>query len=137
MATVLTERGPVEVTAGPGAEDQLWLTADDTAAVSGWTMKPEGLCRGAICVPVPGGEAQDYLRRDLINLAAFWRRMEKPLAHSRDGETWAFGEAAADRAARLKSLQAPDFSLPDLDGAPHCLSDYRGKKVLLATWASW
>ena len=30
----------------------------------------------------------------------------------------------------LTSLDAPDFSLPDLDGKMHSLSDYRGKKVL-------
>ena len=33
--------------------------------------------------------------------------------------------------------QAPAFTLPDLDGKPHSLSDYRGKKVLLVAYASW
>jgi peroxiredoxin len=37
----------------------------------------------------------------------------------------------------MLSLEAPDFTLPDVSGTPHSLSDYRGKKVLLATWASW
>ena len=32
---------------------------------------------------------------------------------------------------------APDFTLPDLDGKLHSLSDYRGKKVVLMSWASW
>ena len=32
---------------------------------------------------------------------------------------------------------APDFSLPDLAGRLHTLSDYRGKKVLLIAYASW
>jgi peroxiredoxin len=47
------------------------------------------------------------------------------------------GEAAGDRAAALRSLQAPDFTLPDLSGRMHRLSEHRGKKVLLVSWASW
>ncbi len=47
------------------------------------------------------------------------------------------GEAAADRASQLASGEAPDFTLPDLQGRLHSLSDYRGKKVLLVTYASW
>jgi thiol-disulfide isomerase/thioredoxin len=31
----------------------------------------------------------------------------------------------------------PAISLPDLDGKPHLLSDYRGRRVLLNFWASW
>lgn len=31
----------------------------------------------------------------------------------------------------------PALSLPDLDGKPHRLSDYRGHRVLLNFWASW
>jgi peroxiredoxin Q/BCP len=33
--------------------------------------------------------------------------------------------------ADLVGSKAPDFSLPDQDGKPHSLSDYRGKTVLL------
>jgi len=32
---------------------------------------------------------------------------------------------------------APDFTLPDLDGTPRKLSDYRGKVVLLNFWSTW
>jgi peroxiredoxin len=32
---------------------------------------------------------------------------------------------------------APDFSLTDLSGNPHKLSDYRGKVVIINFWASW
>ena len=137
MTVVLTERGPVEVVAGPGCEGQLWLSAQDTQAVSGWTMKPEGLCHDEICVPVPGDQADNFVRDGMVNLAAFWRHMDKPLAHSRSGDAWAFGDGAQARATSLTSLAAPDFSLPDLDGGVHSLSDFRGKKVFLATWASW
>jgi peroxiredoxin len=37
----------------------------------------------------------------------------------------------------MQSLRAPDFTLPDLEGRPHALFDYRGKKVFLVFWASW
>ena len=30
-----------------------------------------------------------------------------------------------------------DFTLPDMDGRPHNLSDYRGKWVLVNYWATW
>ena len=46
--------------------------------------------------------------------------------------------AAAAPAVELKvGDQAPDFTLPDADGTPRTLSQLRGKKVFLATWASW
>ncbi|HIA47196.1 MAG TPA: redoxin domain-containing protein [Candidatus Hydrogenedentes bacterium] len=32
---------------------------------------------------------------------------------------------------------APDFEIADRNGKMIRLSDYRGKKVLLVTWASW
>ena len=50
---------------------------------------------------------------------------------------WAFGAGAGERAQALDTLAAPDFELPDFDGKTHRLSDYRGQKVFLATWASW
>ena len=37
----------------------------------------------------------------------------------------------------LEGLAAPDFTLPDMNGVPRSLSQLRGKKVFLATWASW
>jgi hypothetical protein len=53
------------------------------------------------------------------------------------GQAWVLGQSARDRADALRSLEAPDFTLPDSGGRPHSLSEHRGKKVLLVTWASW
>ena len=137
MTIVLTQQGPVDVSADTGDDGALWLSAHDTEAVSGWSMKPDGLCRADICVPVPSAQPSEFVRDGLINLPAFWRRMNKPYAHSRNGDVWVFGEASEVRASAMDTLEAPDFSLPDLDGNFHALSDFRGHKVLLASWASW
>ena len=50
---------------------------------------------------------------------------------------WSIADAAAARRADLETLRAPDFTLPDLDGRTHRLSDHRGRKVFLVSWASW
>lgn len=39
--------------------------------------------------------------------------------------------------AAERPLPAPAFTLPDLDGKPHALADYRGKVVVLNFWATW
>ena len=63
--------------------------------------------------------------------------MGKPVLHDDAREVWMLGEDATTRSYEMLSLEAPDFALPDLDGTIHRLSDYRGKRVLLVTWASW
>jgi hypothetical protein len=135
MTVILSPLGEFEAPAG--ATEGLWLDADQAAAASGWELRPEGLCRGDVCVPVPPGKAETFVADGKVNLAAFWRHMGMPAATSADGDVWALGEGADNRATELRSLKAPDFTLPDLAGVEHSLSDYRGKKTLLATWASW
>lgn len=61
----------------------------------------------------------------------------RPVAVDREERAAYLGVSAAERAAALASLQAPDFTLPDLSGRPHSLSAQRGKKVLLVAYASW
>ena len=115
----------------------LWLSLEVVEHATGWQLKPEGLCRGEICVPIPALRAETFLRDDKINVAEFWRFMGWPAVSDNAGDAWMLGQGASARSAALESLEAPDFILPDLDGVPHKLSGERGKKVFLETWASW
>jgi hypothetical protein len=137
MITMLHEQSENVCSRGRASGEDLWIDAHEFEAATGWSLKPEGLCRGDICVPVPSGRAADYVSGDAVNAAAFWRRMGHPVVHDAVGEIWMLGTSAANRTMALQSLEAPDFALPDLAGKTGTLSEHRGEKVLLATWASW
>jgi hypothetical protein len=129
MAVVLTDRGEftIEVTNG------LCTSPADAEMVTGWTLKPEGMCRDELCVALTGDARHD----GNVDIATFWRTLGHPVTSDRLGDVWVLGTAAASRAIALSGLEAPDFTLPDLAGVPHTLSALRGKKVVLTTWASW
>lgn len=137
MATVLTDLGEFALPDAEVAGDDLWLRAGDAEAATGWAPTPEGLCKGEMCVPLPAGRERELVRGDRVNVAALWRYLGHPVARSETGSAWVLGTAARDRSAALTSLEAPDFTLPDPAGRLHSLSDFRGRKVLLVTWASW
>ncbi len=50
-----------------------------------------------------------------------------------------FGQTAEGSRQKVKvGERAPDFSVPSLDGRTTVrLSDFRGRRVLIFTWASW
>ena len=101
----------------------------------GWKLEPRGLCRGDVCVALRRNALR--VNEDGVDLAAFAELVGRPLAIDADAGAAALGTSAGERSARLASLEAADFTLPDLDGNPHALSTHRGSKVLLVAWASW
>jgi len=139
MATTVVYRAdPYVATRAAERDGDLWLGLDELEAATGWDYKPQGLCLGERCVPLPPARTAEFVAPDeSFNLTAFARYLGQPVVHDEAGEVWVFGEAPAARRDALRSLDAPDFTLPDLDGTLHSLSDYRGKKVLLLAWASW
>jgi hypothetical protein len=100
----------------------------------GWELKPEGLCRGGLCVPVRDRAA---ITADGIDLAALSSALGRPLAIDVDERAAYLGTSASERGARLAALEAPDVELPDLAGRLYALRDFRGQKVLLVAYASW
>ena len=129
MTTILTDAGAFTAE----TSHALHLKPDDVERITGWTLKPEGLCRGPVCVPLKSA----VMPEGRVDLAAFWRHLGNPVVTDEAQETWVLGTGAEDRNASLTGLMAPDITLPDLAGTPHTLSALRGKKVLLTTWASW
>jgi len=135
MTTVLTESSTTQVTGL--ADGGLWLSADDALRATGWEIKPEGFCRDEVCVPIPAGREAEFAGDGRVNVSAFWQLLGRPAVHSRPSDVWFLGEGASDRNAALSNLQAPDFTLPDLNGNLHSLSDFNKMRILLVTWASW
>ena len=129
MTKILTPTSEHDVT----THDGLWMTAADAEKVTGWTLKPEGMCRAELCVPLPA----DAVKGRDVNVEAFWKKLGGPVVANEARDVFALGAPADERNAALEGLAAPDFTLPDIDGVPRSLSQLRGRKVFLATWASW
>ena len=114
---------------------RLLLSAEALRDALGWELHEGTLCNDAMCVPLPAGSRLgDDGVFDLAEVAA---TLGRPLALDVDAGAAFLGVSADERAQTLGSLMAPDFTLPDLAGQPHTLSEYRGKKILMVAWASW
>lgn len=134
-AITVIDDGRVAQVPGAILEDRVLVDPGALEAAVGFVRKPEGLCKGDVCVPVrPGARLEVGDRIDVTSLAAV---LGRPVAVDDVAGAAFVGAAAAERADRLRLLEAPDFSLPDLDGRLHSLSEHRGSKVLLAAYASW
>ncbi len=135
--TLLTETGAVGLADVDVRGHDLWLAAAALNVATGFELKPEGLCLDDLCFPLPQGREHEFTCDGRVNMAAFWHYRGGAVTHSQAGDIWVLGEPSDEQAARIESLEAHDFTLPDASGRMHSLSDYRGRKVLLATWASW
>lgn len=129
-------------TPSPFAESHdLWVTLAELKRATGFVLKPQGVCREELCFPLPKRRRGDFLAKrgkvTWFNLSAFARLVHQPVARDAKLAAWCFGPRPEAQNAYLQSLETPNFTLPDPRGKLHSLSDFRGKKVLLITWASW
>jgi hypothetical protein len=140
--TVLSGTRPPHALAASPEGDDLWIPVDALAGVTGWELTAEGVRHGGRVVRVPDALVRrDHPttlgRQDQVNATGVAALLGQPVLRDAAHAVWCIGESAAARREALRSLEAPDFTLPDLDGRPHALRDYRGKKVFLVSWASW
>lgn len=104
------------------------------ASETGWDVKPEGACRGDICVPLPDEARRSDGTLDVVVVA---ESLGMPLVRDEEHGLWALGPASVPMGRALPTATAPDLELPDRDGNPFRLSSLQGQKVLLVAWASW
>ncbi len=121
--------------------DNLWLTLPDLTRSTRFVLKPQGACLDEFCVPIPKSREAAFLRSDrnrkLFNVAELARTLKQPVVHDAANAIWLFGSRPESLMQIANTLEAPDFTLPDWKGASRSLRDFRGKRVLLITWASW
>ena len=138
--TIVYDDAATELASAREDAGQLWITTADLKRATRFEVKPQGVCRDELCFPLPKARQQEFIRKTpavtWFNMTAFAGLVHQPVAHDAALATWYFG-LRSDQRQLLSSLQAPDFALPDLHGKMHRLSDFRGKKILLVTWASW
>jgi hypothetical protein len=104
------------------------VTQEVFEAGTGWEVKPEGACKGDVCVPLDQSGGFD--------LTSTTERLRMAVVHDEGEGLWAIGpESLGDRA--LVTAEAPELVLPDLDGNELRLSTLRGQKVVIVSWAPY
>ncbi len=109
----------------------LWVRAADLPKINEFELKPQGACRADICIPV----SKTLKQGEYFNLTGFAKKIGETVVA--DSGVWSLGEVPVLRSSFYNSRVAPDFTVPDRKGRPVHLSDFKGKKVLIVTWASW
>ena len=102
---------------------------------TGWSLKPEGLCRDQVCVPVRNVEA--LIKDNQVDLGEFALLVSQNIVIDVQRKVVALGERAQIRGTEMATLEAPDFTLPDIHGRQVSFSDYNRRKRLLLAWSSW
>lgn len=124
----------------PDASD-LWVKPADLTRINDFILKPEGACLDDLCIPVLQDRDSDmYVTRQgqgWFNVTGLADKLQQAHVTDYADGIWSFGAMPLERRSFLRGGEAPDFALPDRDGNIVRLSDFRGKKVLLLTWASW
>src|SRR5258708_12059729 len=102
-ATVVYQDREARVEGAASRGDDLWIPLSELKAVSGWELKPEGVCKDEVCVPVPDARRQALIRDQQFNLTQFARLIEQPVAHDETTNPSYFAPAPHDSTNPLTS----------------------------------
>lgn len=140
-ATVLFEQNVVTLSDTLADPTDLWIATEDLTRVNGFELKPEGACLDEICVPVKQDEDSDiFVRREgrtWFNVTELADKLQQPVVVDYEAGVYSFGAIPVTRASFREQAVAPNFELTDRNGNKVQLSDFKGKKIMLLTWASW
>jgi hypothetical protein len=115
------------------AGNDLWVRKADLPRINEFEVKPQGACRNDVCIPIP----KTMVQGEWFNLTAFANKLGEKYVADAASRAWSFGEIPVLTGSYTSSRLAPDFAVPDRKGRVVHLSDFRGKKALVVTWASW
>ncbi len=136
---VIADGKVTEVASRNDNHENLWLKLEELPAATGWQVKPEGACRGELCVPLPEAKRAEWLvdadGSEWLDYSEFAGLIGQKQA--RDGDVWSLSSIPEVRRSGLEQAIAPDFEVTERNGDTLRLSDLRGHKVVLFTWASW
>ena len=114
-----------------------YVHAEDLTAATGWTLKPVGLCRDEVCLPLFGRQVAHPDDPDRIDLDAWADVVGVVTARDAQYDVVALAPSAQTRLQELRDGKAPSLRLNDVDGNPVSFDDFSGSKRVLVTWASW
>jgi hypothetical protein len=106
------------------------ISVEEFERGTGWAVRPEGACRGDVCVPL-----RSKPRGGDVDVAMLGKELGMPIVrHSED--LAALGPASLGGRA-LTSAEAPDLVLPDFEGQNFDLRSLRGQKIVLVAWSPY
>ena len=112
-------------------DGNLWVPSKELPRINQFEVKPQGACRADVCIPL----SKTLKNGDWFNLTGFAHKIGESVVAEQN--VYSFGEIPVLRGSFYNSRIAPDFAVPDRQGKIVHLSDFRGKKALVITWASW
>ena len=133
MATIITDAAR-EVDAIVDGEGLL-IDPSVLPTALGWELKPEGLCRDDVCVPVRDRDA--LFVGDRLDVAAVANALQRPSVVDVAAGVIAIALPSEERRRALNDHHAPAFTLSDLDGTAHSLEEWKDRKKLLVAFSTW